>query len=215
MFCGLDALDSCKVLQSESRSTLLAEHQTLSDITPVIPSLVSLLEPTSGPSPAFDESLFVPASDALQELMAHPPFYDGSGSKTLTEPLLIWIEKWGGVIVGASIQSEIAIPHDDCDADQPNRRIRGSRFSFFLQTPCRVGRAVYIVLRYKHYVKDNGFSLGVYQIISGSSVSARTFIVHRTARIRRPRRRRERDDVGILVPVPGVALDGRLPPRLR
>jgi hypothetical protein len=107
VFCGLDALNPCKVLQSESRSTLFAEHQTHSDITPAIPSLISLLEPTSGPPPVFDESLFVPASDALQELMAHPPFYDGSGSKTLTEPLLIWIEKWGGVIVGGSIQSKV------------------------------------------------------------------------------------------------------------
>lgn len=113
MFCGLDVLDSCKVLQSESRSTLLAEHQTLSDITPAIPSLISLLEPTSGPSPAFNESSFVPASDVLQELMAHPPFYDGSGSKTLTEPLLIWIEKWGGLIVGASIQSKIMMVYNN------------------------------------------------------------------------------------------------------
>ena len=114
MLCGLDAFDSCKVLQSESRSTLLAEHQTLSDITPAIPSLISLLEPTSGPPPVFDESLFVPASDALQELMAHPPFYDGSGFKTLTEPLLIWIEKWGGAIVGASIQSKLTVACGGC-----------------------------------------------------------------------------------------------------
>lgn len=113
MFCGLDVLDSCKVLQSESRSTLLAEHQIHSDITPAIPSLISLLEPTSGSPPVFNESLFVPASDALQELMAHPPFYDGSGSKTLAEPLLIWIEKWGGSIVGASIQSKTAVLCDD------------------------------------------------------------------------------------------------------
>jgi len=123
MFCGLDVLDPCKVLQSESRSTLLAEHQTHSDITPAIPSLISLLEPTSWPPPVFDESLFVPASDALQELMAHPPFYDGSGSKSLTEPLLIWIEKWGGDIVGASIQSEIAVAYNDCGANQPTRWI--------------------------------------------------------------------------------------------
>lgn len=41
--------------------------------------------------------------------MAHPPFYDGSGFKTLTEPLLIWIEKWGGVIIGGTIQSKITV----------------------------------------------------------------------------------------------------------
>ena len=109
MFCGLDVLNSCKVLQSEICSTLLAEHQTHSEITPAIPSLISLLEPASSPPPVFNESSFVPASDTLQELMAHPPFYDGSGSKTLTEPLLIWIEKWGGDIVGSSIQSKVVV----------------------------------------------------------------------------------------------------------
>lgn len=117
MFCGLDVLDSCKVLQSESRSTLLAEHQTPSDITPAIPSMISLLEPDPGPPPVFNESLFVPASDVLQELMAHPPFCDGSGSKTLTEPLLIWIEKWGGPVVQTSIQSKLVVACDNCDAD--------------------------------------------------------------------------------------------------
>jgi len=123
MFCGLDVLDSCKVLQSDSHSTLLAEHQTHSDITPAIPSLISLLEPISVPPPVFDEALFIPASDALQELMSHPPFYDGSGSKTLTEPLLIWIEKWGGPIVGTSIQSEISVACDERYTDQFSRRV--------------------------------------------------------------------------------------------
>jgi hypothetical protein len=139
VFCGLDVLDTCKVLQSEFLPTLLVEHQTLSDITPAIPPLISLLEPTSGPPPVFNESSFVPASDALQELMAHPPFYDGSGSKTLTEPLLIWIEKWGGAIVGASIQSKIMTMCNGCDANQSNRRVCGFCFPFFLQAPCRVG----------------------------------------------------------------------------
>lgn len=139
MFCGLDVLDSCKVLQSESHSTLLAELQTLSDITPAVPLLISLLEPTPGQSPVFNESLFVPASDVLQELMAHPPFYDGSGSKTLTEPLLIWIEKWGGAIVEASIRGKITGACNNCDTDQPNRWICRSRFSFFLQAPCCIG----------------------------------------------------------------------------
>jgi len=123
MFCGLDAIDSRKVLQSESCSTLLAEHQTHSDITPAIPSLISLLDPTSGPPPVFNESLFIPASDALQELMAHPPFCDGSGCKTLAEPLLTWIEKWGGAIVGPSIQSKLTVTCDECDANQPTRRV--------------------------------------------------------------------------------------------
>ncbi|KAF9782538.1 armadillo-type protein [Thelephora terrestris] len=87
-----------------------------SDITPAIPALISLLEPSSGPPPVFNESLFVPASDALQELMTHPPFYDGSGSKSLTEPLLILIEKWGGIIIGGSIQRGFVDPvsHSFC-----------------------------------------------------------------------------------------------------
>jgi len=109
MLRGLDALDPCKVLQFGSHLKRFAEHHTPSDITPAIPPLISLLEPAPGPPPAFDESSFVLASDALQELMIHPPFHDGSGSKTLTEPLLIWIERWGGVIVASTIQSEVTV----------------------------------------------------------------------------------------------------------
>jgi hypothetical protein len=112
VFYGLDVLNPRKVLQLNFYYTLLAEHQTHSDITPAIPSLISLLEPASNPPPVFNESSFIPASDTLQELMAHPPFYDGSGSKTLTEPLLIWIEKWSGEIVGSSIQSKVVVERD-------------------------------------------------------------------------------------------------------
>lgn len=56
--------------------------------------------------------------------MALPPFYDGSGFKTLTEPLLIWIEKWGGVIVGGTIQSKITAVSNDCDSNRSVRRVR-------------------------------------------------------------------------------------------
>jgi hypothetical protein len=75
----------------------------ISDLTSIIPLLISLLEPTPGPSPEFDESTFIPASDALQELMTHPPFSDGSGFKTLTEPLLIWLGMYRRTIVQTSL----------------------------------------------------------------------------------------------------------------
>jgi hypothetical protein len=47
----------------------------------------------------------VAASDALQEIMSKSPLSDGSGSKTLTEPLLLWIDSTGSRIVEATLNS--------------------------------------------------------------------------------------------------------------
>lgn len=75
-----------------------------SDLTPLIPILISLLAPS--PNGEFDETVFVSASDTLQEVMSKSALSDGSGSKTLTEPLLIWMDNWAGQIVNATLSSE-------------------------------------------------------------------------------------------------------------
>ncbi|KAG6875594.1 hypothetical protein C0992_003156 [Termitomyces sp. T32_za158] len=48
---------------------------------------------------------FEAASDAIQEIMTKSALSDGSGSRTLTEPLLIWIDWQGSKIVQATVQS--------------------------------------------------------------------------------------------------------------
>ena len=76
-----------------------------SDLTPLIPNLISLLAPS--PNGEFDESAFVWTSDALQEIMSKSALSDGSGSKTLTEPLLIWMDNWARQIVNATLSSKL------------------------------------------------------------------------------------------------------------
>jgi hypothetical protein len=74
-----------------------------SDLTPLIPPLISLLTPTTS---EFDESIFIPASDTLQEIMSKSALSNGSGNKTLTEPLLIWLDMWAGRIVESTLSSK-------------------------------------------------------------------------------------------------------------
>ena len=54
----------------------------------------------------FEETSFVPASDTLQEVMTKSAFSDGSGRKTLTEPLLLWMNRYGDMIIKETTQSE-------------------------------------------------------------------------------------------------------------
>lgn len=77
-----------------------------SDLTPLIPILISLLAPVHN---QFDEAIFVPASDALQEVMSKSAMSDGSGSKTLTEPLLIWLDTWAGSVVETTLSSQFLL----------------------------------------------------------------------------------------------------------
>lgn len=86
-----------------------------SDLTSLIPVLINVLTPQL-PSAEFDEDVFVPASDALQAVMSESALSDGSGSKTLTEPLLVWIHTWGGRIVEATLSSGFAdaVSHSFC-----------------------------------------------------------------------------------------------------
>ena len=78
-----------------------------SDLTPLIPLLISLLTPISS---EFDESFFVPTSDALQEIMSKSALSYGSGSKTLTEPVLIWLDLWAGRIVESTLSCTSCYP---------------------------------------------------------------------------------------------------------
>ncbi|KAF8064415.1 armadillo-type protein [Lyophyllum atratum] len=71
-----------------------------SDITPLIPLLISLLDRAESDSETFEV-----VSDALQEVMAKSALSDGSGSRTLTEPLLIWMDTRGGKIIEATLSS--------------------------------------------------------------------------------------------------------------
>ena len=57
-------------------------------------------------SSQFDESTFVPASDALQEILSNFDTTHGSGSKTHTEPLLIWLDLWAGGIIETTMSSK-------------------------------------------------------------------------------------------------------------
>lgn len=92
-----------------------------SDITPLIPPLINLLTPPSSGTD-FDDDEFTVASDVLQEIMSKSAMAGGTGSKTLTEPLLLWCERYGTVIVDRTLngkQTEVFpwITRADCGAE--------------------------------------------------------------------------------------------------
>ncbi|KAF5347245.1 hypothetical protein D9756_009920 [Leucocoprinus leucothites] len=68
------------------------------DLTPLIPMLISLLNPT-------EEDVFIAVSDALQEILSKSALSDGSGTRTLTEPLLFWLDRVGTVVVREAVSS--------------------------------------------------------------------------------------------------------------
>jgi hypothetical protein len=80
--------------------TVTNHHLNDSDITSLIPPLISLLDRFGT-----DPETFIAASDALQELMSKSALSDGSGSRTLTEPLLLWLDASGGRMVEATLSS--------------------------------------------------------------------------------------------------------------
>ncbi|KAF9269125.1 ARM repeat-containing protein [Marasmius fiardii PR-910] len=95
-------------LDSASHNNVLAalkclqawlSHLPSSDLTPLFPSIISLLQP--------DADVFVGASDTLQEVMAKSALADGSGSRILTEPLLVWLDSCGSRVVNNSLQSGV------------------------------------------------------------------------------------------------------------
>ncbi|KIK18577.1 hypothetical protein PISMIDRAFT_109109 [Pisolithus microcarpus 441] len=75
------------------------------DITPLIPLLISLLNPST-PDAELDPDVFTPASDTLQEIMSCSPLAAGAGTATLTEPLLLWLDIWGTRILRSSSSPE-------------------------------------------------------------------------------------------------------------
>ncbi|KAI0686931.1 ARM repeat-containing protein [Cytidiella melzeri] len=79
------------------------------DITPLIPLLIALLSPASIVA-ELDENEFTMASDALQEIMSKSALSDGVGTKSLTEPLLLWCEQYGTAIVDRTINDGFADP---------------------------------------------------------------------------------------------------------
>lgn len=60
--------------------------------------LISLLNPPT-------EDAFISASDALQEILSKSALSDGSGTRTLTEPLLFWLDRVGTNIVREVVSS--------------------------------------------------------------------------------------------------------------
>jgi hypothetical protein len=62
-----------------------------SDVTPLLPSLLALLDPVS--------PTFQPAISAVLAVLSAPAFADGTGSATLTLPLLQWCAQAGPPIV--------------------------------------------------------------------------------------------------------------------
>ncbi|KAF9529893.1 armadillo-type protein [Crepidotus variabilis] len=80
-------------------------------LTSIIPLLIGLLDPSIP-----DETIFVAASDALQELLSKSALSDGSGTRTLTEPLLVWFDVVGNRITQNALSTEdiSAISHSLC-----------------------------------------------------------------------------------------------------
>lgn len=77
-----------------------------SDLTPLVPPLLSLMIPkTESPTPDYDDQAFISASDTLQELVSKSALSDGAGTKTVTEPLLLWLDRYGNAIVQVTVNS--------------------------------------------------------------------------------------------------------------
>ncbi|KAJ4473110.1 armadillo-type protein [Lentinula aciculospora] len=68
-----------------------------SEFSLLIPVFITLLNPEV-------DTIFVAASDTLQEIMSKSPLSDGSGTRILTEPLLLWLQLTGANIVDSAVQ---------------------------------------------------------------------------------------------------------------
>lgn len=79
-------------------------------MTSLIPLLIALL------NPGFHDDRFVAASEVLQELTSKSALSDGSGSKTLTEPLLVWLDIVGNQIMESTYASGVvsSVSHSLC-----------------------------------------------------------------------------------------------------
>ncbi|KAL0062877.1 hypothetical protein AAF712_010197 [Marasmius tenuissimus] len=89
-----DVLAALKSLQA------WLSHLPSSDLTPLFPNIISLLQTEV-------DDVFVGASDTLQEVMTKSALSDGSGTRILTEPLLVWLDSRGSQVVNNSSQSGV------------------------------------------------------------------------------------------------------------
>lgn len=104
--------DSCRVCLIPPDLTLSPPHLPPSpnriktnipnsNITPLIPLLIDLLSPTA------DEDIFAASSDVLQEILTKSALSEGgAGVRTLTIPLLEWIERAGVGIMNSAVACE-------------------------------------------------------------------------------------------------------------
>ncbi|KDR78193.1 hypothetical protein GALMADRAFT_65460 [Galerina marginata CBS 339.88] len=70
-------------------------------LIPIIPLIINLLDPNFS-----NDSIFIAASDVLQEMSTKSPLSDGSGTKTFTEPLMVWMSTTGNGIMESMLASE-------------------------------------------------------------------------------------------------------------
>jgi hypothetical protein len=79
-------------------------------VTSLIPLLITLL------NPSFPDNLFVATSEVFQELTSKSALADGSGSKTLTEPLLVWLDIVGNRIMESTYATGVvsSVSHSLC-----------------------------------------------------------------------------------------------------
>ena|SRR5258706_2092863 len=77
---------------------------SFSDLTSVVPTLISLLS---------HADLFVEVSDVLQDILTSSALAQGYGSKTLTEPVLRWVNTAGTSIAQRSLQCSSSAPSSD------------------------------------------------------------------------------------------------------
>ena len=84
---------------------MLVTDVFFSDLTSVVPTLISLLS---------HADLFVEVSDVLQDILTSSALAQGYGSKTLTEPVLRWVNTTGTAIAQRSLQCLSSAPPAGC-----------------------------------------------------------------------------------------------------
>ncbi|KAF6748253.1 armadillo-type protein [Ephemerocybe angulata] len=92
---------SVSISQFQSALLTLQAWMTIfpsSDLLPFIPILIGLLDPSDD-----NEAIFIAASDTLQEILSKSPLSDGAATKTLTEPLLVWLDSVGSSIIAQTL----------------------------------------------------------------------------------------------------------------
>ena len=185
-------------------------HVGDSDITPLIPVLISLLTPPN-PEGEMDPEVFAPASDALQEIMTRSSLAGGAGVLSLTLPLLVWVDTWGPRILQSSTScaSLVLLPYSTLlIVHYSQRSVRA--LSFAVQTHRHPRRPLEHVLCYPHHLTTVGGRVAAHAFAARAEFSAAVARVHGVTGLLWCRRRGERDDVGVLVSPSGIALERRV-----